>query len=233
MFFTNGLKFSVRGCVLICGINASSVCSGAAGELMFFEDDMASLSRRAEIDARNEPLKASDRNLGTNLHINSDKLNTSALRVTYLKRHEAILPDCHARLMPILAEISLRQFDENVHALDPHVERNLDTLLNIARSLDLGRNVPLTEAIEIARNFDIVSSAHLNQLCVGFDARHSELFSRVATLAHDLDVRRDSTIGIDQFITITDNWTTQGGCFQGRRNRLYVALASMMANIGV
>ncbi|MES2253303.1 MAG: hypothetical protein V4482_06460 [Pseudomonadota bacterium] len=234
MFAMHRLKFLLCACVFILGANASSFCAGVyAGELVFSEAEITSLFRRAEIDAHNESLRSSDRDLSTNLHINGDKLNTSALRITYLNKHQAILSDCHARLVPILAEISLRQFDENVHALDPHVVANLDNLLNIAQSLDMGRNVPLTEANGLVRSFGIVSDVHLNQLCAGFDARHSELFSRVATLAHDLDVQRESNIGIDQLITITDNWTTQGGCFQGRRNRLYVALASMMANIGV
>ena len=198
-------------------------------------DELASLMRRAEIDMRNIPLKISDMdaNNPTDLYISSDKLNMSAYRMLYLNKHKAILADQHARLSAILSEIELRSFDENVHALDGHVVSNLTTLLNIARSLELGRSLPLNDALTIVRNFSIVSSEDLDRLCSGFDELHIELFSRIATFAEDLYLRRESEIGINQFITIADNWTTQGGCFEGRRNRLYVALATMMANVGV
>ena len=206
-----------------------------AAEDIISDDEMASLVRRAEIAAHNEPLKASDmaKVNPTDLHINADKLNRSALRAMYLNKHKSVLPDCHARLASILTEINSRRFDENVHALDTHVVANLDNLLNIARTLDMGRNVPLKDALTIVRGFNIVSNQHLNILCDGFDARHIELFSRVATLSSSLYLNMESDIGVNQFVTITDNWTTNGGCFQGRRNRLYIVLASIMANIGV
>lgn len=212
------------------GLNISSV--SAADEM---SDELVSLARRDEIDARNIPLRISDmdENNPTDLYVSRNKLNMSAYRMRYLNKHKPILAEQHARLVPILAEIERHRFDENVHALDVHVTANLENLLGIARSLELGRNIPLDQALTIVRNFSIVSNEDLNRLCSGFDAQHSELFSRVATFAEDLSMYRESEIGINQFITITDNWTTQGGCFQGRRNRLFVALATMMANIGV
>lgn len=230
MFVNNIEKSLSTFCAFIFAAHISFVC--AADEM---SDELVSLMQRNEIDMRNVPLKISDMDADnpTDLYVSRDKLNMSGYRVTYLNKHKAILPDQHARLAPILAEIESRRFDENVHALDGHVVSNLTNLLNIARSLELGRSISLNDALIIVRNFDIVSSADLDRLCSGFDELHVELFSRVATFAEDLYLRRESEIGINQFITITDNWTTQGGCFAGRRNRLYVALATMMANIGV
>lgn len=198
-------------------------------------DELVSLVRRADIDAHNDSLRISDRDEHNpiDLYISRDKLNMSAYRVKYLNKHKPILAQNRARLIPILAEIERHIFDEDVHVLDAHVVANLTNLLDIARSLELGRNIPLSDSLAIVRNFSIVSNEDLNRLCCGFDDLHIELFSRVATFAEDLYVSRESDIGVNQFITITDNWTMQGGCFQGRRNRLFVALATMMANIGV
>lgn len=230
MFVCNVNKYIVSLFVFIASANVSLV--RAVDEM---SDELISLIRRNEIYMHNVSLKISDidKDNPTDLYISRNKLNMSAYRMTYLNKHKAILADQHARLAAILTEIELQRFDENVHALDVHVMANLNNLLNIARSLELGRNIPLNDAVTIVRSFSIVSNENLNKLCSGFDELHVELFSRVATFAEDLYLKRESEIGIDQFITIIDNWTTQGGCFAGRRNRLFVALATMMANIGV
>lgn len=157
-------------------------------------------------------------------------------RFAYLSSYESELPQCHEKLERILAGIAVTPFDVSVHALDGFVGRELHNLLDIARSLELGQNLPLEQALIVAHTIHIpqfVTENYVDSLCNGFTAQDYELFSRVVTLAKELSETWDIDVGVSWFATIEDNQTTGGGCLPGRRNRLFKTLAAMMANIGV
>jgi hypothetical protein len=157
-------------------------------------------------------------------------------RSAYLSNYESILPGCHDNLERILKGISAARFDASVHDLDGFVGKELGNLLDIARSLELGVNLPLDQALIVAHTIhspQFVAENYVDTLCSGFNAQDLELFSRVVTLAQELLDTWEIDVGISWFATIEDNQTTGGGCLPGRRNRLFKTFAAMMANIGV
>ena len=157
-------------------------------------------------------------------------------RSVYLSNYESKLPECHDNLERILTGISAARFDASVHDLDGFVGKELDNLLEIARLLELGKNLPLDQALMVAHTIhtpQFVGEDYVDTLCGGFNAQDHELFSRVVTLAQELFETWDICVGVSWFATIEDNKTTNGGGLPGRRNRLFNTLAAMMANIGV
>jgi hypothetical protein len=107
----------------------------------------------------------------------------------------------------------------------------LPEALAVAREVNCMKDV--FEKVEAVHIPHYVTPAYLERVCDGFNAKDIELFSLSVTLSHELKAKYGVNHGICNFETIEDNITTGGGCIEGRRDRLFVALASTMASMGV
>jgi hypothetical protein len=136
--------------------------------------------------------------------------------------------------------------DLDVHAYDGFYGTHNAGILNILRSLGLGQNrdgniytaeQARDRAVAILQEngqADSINSvaAQLPGYFAGLSADDTELFCRLVGIVHDF-VAHDNLGFVHYLLGIPENWTTQGGCVQGRRNRNLAAVIPLLRTLGL
>ncbi len=136
--------------------------------------------------------------------------------------------------------------DLDVHAYDGFYGAHNAGILNILRSLRLGQNrdghiytaeqardraVAILQANGQADSINSVAG-QLPGYFAGLSADDTELFCRLVGIVHDF-VERDNPGFVHYLLGIPENWTTQGGCVEGRRNRNLAAIIPLLRTLGL
>ncbi len=136
--------------------------------------------------------------------------------------------------------------DLDVHAYDGFYGAHNVGILNILRALRLGENadgniytaerardraVAILQANGQADSINSVAG-QLPGYFAGLSADDTELFCRLVGIVHDF-VERDNLGFVHYLIGIPENWTTQGGCVEGRRNRNLTAVIPLLRTLGL
>jgi len=136
--------------------------------------------------------------------------------------------------------------DLDVHVYDAFYAAHNAATLAILRTLRLGEEVgqvifnpqqALDRAVAILREngqADNINSvaAQLPGYFTGFTAEDSELFCRLVGIVSDFVDNGNQDL-VHYLLGIYENWTTQGGCLQGRRGRNLMAIIPILRTLGL
>ncbi|MDP5012215.1 MAG: hypothetical protein NWQ29_00725 [Alphaproteobacteria bacterium] len=136
--------------------------------------------------------------------------------------------------------------DLDVHIYDAFYGAHNSAVLNILRALRLGQNrdgniytaeQARDRAVTILQEngqADSINSvaAQLPGYFAGLSADDTELFCRLVGIVHDF-VEHENPNFVHYLLGIPENWATQGGCVEGRRNRNLVSIIPLLRTLGL
>lgn len=161
-----------------------------------------------------------------------------------------VIQEQRALFAPILAAFTAvnptNAQDLDVHIYDAFYGAHNSAVLNILRALRLGQNrdgniytaeQARDRAVTILQEngqADSINSvaAQLPGYFAGLSADDTELFCRLVGIVHDF-VEHENPNFVHYLLGIPENWTTQGGCVEGRRNRNLVSIIPLLRTLGL
>ncbi len=136
--------------------------------------------------------------------------------------------------------------DLDVHAYGDFYDAHNAGILNVLRALRLGQNrdgniytaeqardraVAILQENGQAESINSVA-AQLSGYFADLSTDDTELFCRLVGIVHDF-VAHDNLGFVHYLLGIPENWTTQGGCVEGRRNRNLAAVIPLLRTLGL
>lgn len=137
--------------------------------------------------------------------------------------------------------------NESVHIIDSYVEKNLNTLCSIASKHCLDDGTLKKEEIQkilrgtLAENPDLYTKyedklvttsmmhGYVEAVLQGLDEPVLSLYSRALTFSLRLKEEQEEAWHLQRiYDCIAENYLTGGGCYAGRRNRIFIVYTAML-----